>query len=135
MQLADELFNFGKEITGREVEWGVGKERGSFTARLVIGKEKFSLFSVYTTNQFTINIGWNCNRLKKLGIDISEEYRIKVKNELNMEFAQKSWEQGWPTGQLTTLIPTMKEVFKALIKEFATKVQKHLLVWEEWGRW
>lgn len=127
VQLADELFNFGKEITGREVEWGVGKERSSFTARLVIGKEKFSLFSVYTTNQFTINIGWNCNRLKRLGIDISEEYRIKVKNELNMEFDQKSWEQGWPTGQLTTLIPATKEAFKALIKEFATKVQKHLL--------
>jgi len=127
VNIAQELFEFGKAISEREVEWGFGKERGSYTARLVIGKERFSLFSVYTSGEFSINIGWNGNRQKELGIKVSEKYIRRLKEDLSIEFDVSSWEKVWPMADLSKLLPEKKDKFKKLIADFVFDVKKALL--------
>lgn len=124
--LAEDLMAFGTDISGRAIEWGAGKDRGSFTARLVLGSERFSLFSVYTTSQFSLNIGWNQERLSRFDPGISEEYRAEVKRRLSLHFDRNTWERGWPTASLSALIPGKATGFKDLVSDFVSRLQELL---------
>ena len=114
---------FGAEVSGRPVEWGTGKDRGSFTARLIVGDERFSLFSVYTTGEFSLNIGWGHERLAGMGLDVSEKYRAKANEKLSFDFARTPWERGWPMAKLSALVSDNAEAFKAVVREFVSEVQ------------
>ncbi len=120
--LAEKLIEFGNEVTGRPGEWGTGKERGSFTSRLAVDSERFSLFSVYTTGNASINIGWN-RRFDRLGLDMAQKYRAKVRDELSIEFDQKTWVRGWPMIKLSKLAKDDAEIFKKLITDFISEVR------------
>lgn len=120
--LAEDLMAFGIEVSGNAIEWGAGKDRGSFTARLTLGSERFSLFSVYTTGQFSLNIGWSHEKLSRLGLDLSEKYRAEVKSRLSLDFARNGWERGWPMANLSVLIPDNARRFKDLVSEFVSQV-------------
>lgn len=124
--LAEDLMAFGTDISGRAIEWGAGKDRGSFTARLVLGSERFSLFSVYTTSQFSLNIGWNQERLSRFDPGISEEYRAEVKRRLSLHFDRNTWERGWPMASLSALIPGKATGFKDLVSDFVSRLQELL---------
>lgn len=117
IKLAEELHQFGKEISGREVEWGVGKESGSFTARLVIGKERFSLFSVTTLGEVYLTMGWNTYRFNKLNLDFPVGYMGMVKEIFSIDFTQKKWEQGYIVLKLSKLLEK-KEAFNKIINDF-----------------
>lgn len=121
--LAHQLMDFGKETSGRTVEWGTGRDRGSFTARLIVGDERFSLFSVYTTGEFSLNIGWAYERLAGIGLDVSENYRAKANEKLSVDFARTPWERGWPMGKLSVLLPDNADAFKAIVREFVSEVR------------
>lgn len=120
--LAEDLIAFGIEVSGNAIEWGAGKDRGSFTARLTLGSERFSLFSVYTTGQFSLNIGWSHEKLSRLGLDLCEKYRAEVKSRLSLDFTRNSWERGWPMANLSVLIPDNARRFKDLVNEFVSQV-------------
>jgi len=124
VDLARDLMDFGVEISGRAVEWGTGKARGSFTARLLVDDERFSLFSAYTTGQFSLNIGWNHERLARIGPDLSERYRAQVKSRLSIDFDRNSWERGWPMADLSVLVPDNAGGFKELLRGFVAEVQE-----------
>jgi len=124
VDLARDLMDFGVEISGRAVEWGTGKARGSFTARLLVDDERFSLFSVYTTGQFSLNIGWNHERLARIAPDLSERYRAQVKSRLSIDFDRNSWERGWPMADLLVLVPDNAGGFKELLRVFVAEVQE-----------
>lgn len=119
---ADELIRFGEQVSGRAVEWGNGKGRGSFTARLLVGSNRFSLFSVYTTGELSINFGWSYQKYLDLGIDVSEKYRVRIKKEIGVEFEQSSWERGWP---MTDLLPIKqrKEEFCRIVTDFVQEIR------------
>lgn len=122
--LAEDLMAFGIEVSGNAIEWGAGKDRGSFTARLTLGSERFSLFSVYTTGQFSLNIGWNQERLSRFDPHISDKYRAAVKGRLSLHFDRNTWERGWPMASLSVLIPDKATGFKDLVSEFVSRVQE-----------
>jgi hypothetical protein len=119
---ADELIRFGEQVSDRPVEWGNGKGRGSFTARLLLGSNRFSLFSVYTTGELSINFGWSYQKYPDLGIDVSEKYRARIKEELGIEFEQSSWERGWP---MTDLLPMKqrKDVLHRIVTDFVQEIR------------
>jgi hypothetical protein len=119
---AEELMQFGKQLTGRDVEWGTGKGRGSFTVRLVVGANRFSLFSVYTTAELSVNIGWAYLKYPDLGIDVSEKYRARFKKELGIDFERSSWERGWPMTELMSL-KQHKEAFGGILSDFIAEVK------------
>jgi hypothetical protein len=122
--LAQDLMTFGIEISGNAIEWGAGKGRGSFTARLTLGSERISLFSVYTTGQFSLNIGWSHEKLSRLGLDLSEKYRAEVKSRLSVDFERTSWERGWPMANLSVLIPDEARGLKDLLSEFVSQLRE-----------
>jgi hypothetical protein len=121
--LAEDLMQFGTEITGRPVEWGSGRGRGSFTARLVLEDERYSLFSVYTTGQFSVNIGWNRSKLLVVSHNLSEEYRRLARERLSLDFSRNSWEHGWPMAKLSALLPDEAQGFKAYMRDFVAQVR------------
>jgi len=119
--LARRLMTFGVEVSGRPVEWGTGKERGSFTARLVTADGlKFSLFSVYTTGEFSVNVGWNHLRL---AAGESDRFRQLTATKLGVDFPSTSWERGWPMAPLASL-DGKEAAFRELITEFVATVMK-----------
>ncbi len=118
---ADELLRFGEEISGRPVEWGNGKDRGSFTARLLAGGDRFSLFSVYTTGGLSINFGWSYQKYPDLGIDVSEKYRARIRKDLGIDFEQSSWERGWPMTDLLLLAPH-KDTLCQIVRDFVDEL-------------
>lgn len=122
VNLAEELLSFAKEVSGRDVDWGIGKERGSYTCALLTKNERFSLFSVYTTGQFSVNIGWNFRKQEKLGIEFSAKYRQRVLHDLNIEFDVRTWERGWPMADLSELLPEKLEDFKQIVRDFAAEI-------------
>jgi hypothetical protein len=126
VSLAQELMVFGTEVSGRAVEWRTGRGRGSFTARLIVGDERFSLFSVYTTGEFSLNIGWAYERLAGMGLDLSEKYRAKANEKLSVDFARTPWERGWPMAKLSALVSDNAEAFKAVVREFVSEVRAAL---------
>ena len=121
--IAQTLMKFGMSVTGRNVEWGTGKERGSFTARLVFGSNRYSLFSVYTTSEFSINFGWNCQKLDQLNSELSEKYRNKFKERMNIEFPQDRWERGWPMVQFSKLTDETTTIFEEITNEFIQEIR------------
>ena len=121
--LAEDLMAFGIEVTGRGVEWGTGRDRGSLTARLVVNGERFSLFSIYTTGQFSVNIGWSHEKFERLGTDLSEKYRSTAKDRVSVDFDQTNWERGWPMAELSALTRDSGADFKELIRNFVSEIQ------------
>lgn len=121
--VAKDLLTFGQEITERQIEWGAGRERGSFTARLLAGDQRFSLFSVYTTGQFSVNFGWNEKKLGERGSSLSEKFRQLTNNEMGSQFGQKVWVQGWPMGKLADLVDDGAAAFKQLVRDFVADVE------------
>lgn len=120
------LMKFGMEITGRNIEWGTGKERGSFTARLVIGSNRFSLFSVYTSGEFSVNFGWNYQKLSQLNPSLSEKYRAEINEKLRVDISQSKWENGWPMVKLFKLPDESASNFKEITKRFVHEVNELL---------
>ena len=119
---ADELLRFGEQVSGRPVEWGNGKGRGSFTARLLAGGDRFSLFSVYTIGELSINFGWSYQKYPDLGIDVSEKYRARIKKDLGIDFEQPSWERGWPMTDLLLLEPH-KDALCQIMRDFVDEIR------------
>jgi len=122
------LYDFAKKLTDRKPDWGTGKETGSFTAKLDISGHLFSVFSVYTDGNISINIGWNHKRLAEVNKDISEEFRSEVNLIAKKKFTQSNWEEGWPKialeslsdQQLTNLMDLLKKFKKVLLENYVT---------------
>jgi hypothetical protein len=118
------LYKFAKDLTGRKPDWGTGKETGSFTAKLDISGHLFSVFSVYTDGNISINIGWNHKRLAGVNKDISEKFRLEVNRIAKKSITKNSWENGWPkialmqlsNEQLTALMDLLKKFKKILLE-------------------
>lgn len=120
----NKLFKFVNELTVRKPDWGTGKETGSLTAKLDIGGHLFSVFSIYTNGNISINIGWNHKRLAEVNKDISEKFRSEVSRIAKKKFTQVKWEEGWPKialmqlsdEQLTTLMDLLRKFKKTLLE-------------------
>jgi len=97
------LIQYGSEVTGRDVDWGMGRDRGSVTARLVTPQHRFSLFSIYTTGELSINVGWSREYLDQAAPGLTEEFRVRTNQALSMDFSQATWERGWPMIPLTKI--------------------------------
>jgi hypothetical protein len=119
--LAENLLAFGTEVSGRGVDWGTGRDRGSFTPRLIIGNDRFSLFSVYTNAQISLNIGWNSERLSKIKAELSEKYRSEARSRLHVDFDRAKWQGGWML-KLAELLPSNAEAFKELVRDSAGEI-------------
>lgn len=111
-----ELLRFGVEVTERDVEWGMGRGRGSFTARLIAPEQRYSIFSVYTSCEVSINLGWSYESLGNLEPSLSEELRQKANHLFGIQLSQVSWERGWPMVPLSVVAENMDD-FKAFIVE------------------
>ncbi len=122
------LYAFAKKLTDKKPDWGTGKETGSFTAKLDINGHLFSVFSVYTDGNISINIGWNHKRLAEVNKDISEKFISEVNLITKKKFAQRKWEEGWPKialeslsdQQLTNLMDLVKKFKKVLLENYVT---------------
>jgi hypothetical protein len=101
--VAEQVVKFGVEITARELEWGMGRDRGSITARLVTPVHRYSLFSVYTTGELTINVGWSCEFLERASPGLTEEFRRRINEAFAMDFSRTTWERAWPMIPLTKI--------------------------------
>jgi len=62
----NDLYDFVNKLTDEKIYWGTGKEVGSFTGKLDIDNHLYSILSVYTDGNISINIGWNHKRLTEL---------------------------------------------------------------------
>jgi len=60
------LYAFVNKLTDEKIYWGTGKEVGSFTGKLDIDNHLYSILSVYTDGNISINIGWNHKRLTEI---------------------------------------------------------------------
>lgn len=112
------LYDFTKGLTGRKPDWGTGKETGSFTAKLDINGHLFSVFSVYTDGNISINIGWNHKRLAEVNKDISEKFRKEVNQIAKKSITKNSWENGWPKIALESLSNKQLISLMGLLKKF-----------------
>lgn len=118
------LYKFTKDLTDREPNWGTGKETGSFTGKLDINNHLYSILSVYTDGNISINIGWNHKRLSEANKNISEKFRKEVNQITKKSVTQKSWENGWPKialeklsdQQLISLMDFLKKFKKELLE-------------------
>lgn len=117
------LMKFGLSVTGRNIEWGAGKERGSFTARLVVANKRFSMFSVYTTGEFSINFGWNSQKLDELNENLSEKYRKEINEKLQLNFSTDKWKTGWTMVPLSKLDKETFALFEKLSNKFAEEIK------------
>jgi hypothetical protein len=123
------LYDFANKLTDRKPDWGTGIETGSFTAKLEINNNRFSVFSVYTTGHISINIGWNHKRLAEINKDISEKYRTEVNRIAKKKFEKRKWEEGWPkidlgalsNQQFTSLLDLLKKFKKTLLENYIDK--------------
>lgn len=113
--LARRLLDFGQRVTGRPVDWGTGKEKGSFTARLVTRDgARYSLFSVYTSGGFSVNFGWNGDRVAE---DESERLRLLTNETLGVDFNERVWRAGWPEAPLER-VQSKEAGFVKLVSDF-----------------
>ena len=123
MLIAHALKKFGEQVTGRPVDWGTGKVTGSFTARLGVAKEIFSIFSVYTDGGFSVNIGWNAARINRLGSNVYETYRQRTNSLFAVDIDEMHWTAGY--GQLTlALLAGRVDPFKDMIRQMAADLQR-----------
>lgn len=122
--LAKDLLSFGAEVSGRPIDWGTGKDRGSFTAPLVVNGKRFSVFSVYTTREFSLNLGWSHEKLGPKGAKLSEAYRSRAKLELGLDFEQRQWERNFCMGNLSKLQADGAQTFKSLVTDYVSDVKQ-----------
>jgi hypothetical protein len=125
VELAERLLDFAADVSGRPVEWGTGKDSGSFTAKLRVGREIFSLFSVYTTGGFTVNIGWNAIRLERLNlIDFDVQYRERFSSLIGRSISQEAWRGGYGSIDLNLLSKeTNEQRFESLVRDLAVDLK------------
>lgn len=128
VKTAKNLMQLGMSITGRNIEWGMGKERGSFTARLIIGSTRFSVFSVYTTGKFSINLGWNYKKIEQIKSNLSEEFRKITNEKLLVNFDQNKWQTGWPMVPISKLNTESFEIFRGIITDFVKEIKANMEV-------
>ena len=112
------LYKFAKDLTDIKPDWGTGKETGSFTAKLDISSHLFSVFSVYTDGNISINIGWNHKHLAEVNKDISEKFRLEVNRIAKKSITKNSWENGWPKIALESLSAQQLTSLKDLLEKF-----------------
>jgi len=120
--LAQAILDFALEVSGTEVQWGRGKDWGSFNARVIVGNQRYSLFSVYTDGRFSLNIGWSHQKLARLAADLPEKYRAEAKSRLGLDFDRIKWERGWPMAKLSALLPDNAGAFKEVVRQFVSEV-------------
>lgn len=114
------LVDFGAALTGRALEPGFGADRGSLTARLKVNGFAFSLFSVYTTGEVSLNIGWS-KRLKRTGGDLSERYRAEAAG-AGFPFERSVWENSWPMVKVSVVEQKLGD-FEQLMKSVAGQLR------------
>ena len=119
----EKLINFGTTITGRDVEWGMGRGRGSFTARLVEDGHRFSLFSVYTTGEVSINIGWSSEDLANLDSSYSESVRLHVNDLFSLSISESTWQRGWVMMPLRLVADDLSK-FESFISTCTTSLRE-----------
>jgi len=116
------LIQFAASLTGRDVEWGMGRERGSFTARLVRIGHRLSLFSVYTTDELSINIGWSYQTLARLDPDFTDRIRRRTNAMFDSDFNQAQWQKSWPMLPLAVISRDVAK-FEGFMNEVTNEVQ------------
>ena len=120
----NDLYDFVNKLTDEKIYWGTGKEVGSFTGKLDIDNHLYSILSVYTDGNISINIGWNHKRLTETNKNISEKFRKEVNQIAKKSITKNSWENGWPKialeklsdQQLTKLVDLLKKFKKILLE-------------------
>lgn len=122
-EIAKSLMKFGLSVTGRNIEWGSGKERGSFTARLVVAGHRLSLFSVYTTGEFSINFGWNDKKLSEISDNLSEKFRNETNEKIGVNFSTQKWKTGWTMISLSELEGEKYSIFTELTETFTQEIK------------
>jgi len=120
--LAEDLLAFAADVSGTDVRWGRGKDWGSFNAHFVSNGKGLSLFSVYTDGRFSLNLGWNHQKLADVDAELSDRYRAVAKSRLGLDFDLSSWERGWPMAKLSILIPDDAAAFKQVVRDFVSEV-------------
>ena len=105
LTVARNLAEFGVALTGRALDAGTGTESGSLTARIRLSGVPISLFSIYTTGQLSINLGWN-TRLTELGEDLSERFRVDAERH-GFPIDLNGWGRGWNKTPLSTIPPRL----------------------------
>ena len=123
IRIAEELLGYAEALTDREADWGSGKDRGSFTARLTVGGQRFSVFSVYTTGQFSLNMGWGYSGRTERRTEMAERFRLLAKERLGLDFGENVWVNGWPMTPLSVLVARM-DAFKKLTAEFVSEARE-----------
>ena len=123
VSLVGGLIRLGTDATGRDVEWGMGRDRGSFTARMVKDGHRFSLFSVYTTGEVSINIGWSIEDFANLDPSYAESVRQQVNDSFGVNISKNTWERGWPMIPLTLIADDIGK-FENLISKCATDLHR-----------
>lgn len=123
IRIAEKLLSYAQSLTERDAEWGSGKERGSFTARLTVNGQRFSVFSVYTTGQFSLNMGWGYSSRTERRTEMAERFRLLAKERLGLDFGENVWVNGWPMAPLSLLGAHM-DAFKKLTGEFVSDARE-----------
>jgi len=121
------LYNFAKELTDRKPDWGTGKETGSFTVKLDIDNHLYSILSVYTDGNISINIGWNHKRLTEINKNISEKFRKEVNQIAKKSITKNSWENGWPKIVLESLSDQQLTSLKSLLEKFKKELLENYI--------
>jgi hypothetical protein len=106
----NDLYAFVNKLTDEKIYWGTGKEVGSFTGKLDIDNHLYSILSVYTDGNISINIGWNHKR--------SEKFRLEVNRIAKKSITKNSWENGWPKITLKSLSAQQLADLMDLLKKF-----------------
>ena len=114
----NDLYEFVNKLTDEKIYWGTGKEVGSFTGKLDIDNHLYSILSVYTDGNISINIGWNHKRLAEVNKDISKEFRKEVNQIAKKSITKNSWENGWPKIALESLSTQQLTRLKGLLEKF-----------------
>ena len=125
--VAKDLLRFGAQASGRAADWGSAKKWGSFSYRVIVNGTRMSLYSVYTTREISLNLGWNRDKIG--GAVLSERYRLLVKESLSVDFDRDVWERKWPTAPLAVLVPDKATKLKDIISQYVVEITQ--LVEEE----
>jgi hypothetical protein len=114
----NDFYAFVNKLTDEKIYWGTGKEVGSFTGKLDIDNHLYSIISVYTDGNISINIGWNYKLLTKTNKNISEKFRKEVNQIAKKSITKNSWENGWPKIALESLSDQQLTSLKGLLEKF-----------------
>jgi len=114
----NDLYAFVNKLTDKKIYWGTGKEVGSFTGKLDIDNHLYSIISVYTDGNISINIGWNHKLFTKTNKNISEKFRKEVNQIAKKSITKNSWENGWPKIALESLSDQQLTSLKGLLEKF-----------------